>query len=134
MAIHKSGKTFHEMWCIENGLIMSGRQLTGVLGIGMQKLKLLIAQDLIEFPRPVKTCTRGNIKINYYKRVDIERLISQVDLKAIRVSNWSGNSIKAAAEKSESKSIDIGLYCQFMGISAHTDNIRMCGTGYYAHR
>lgn len=125
--------SYHKQWCDKNGLVMSGKNLSGMVGCSMQKLRLLIARQLIAFPKPVKTRRLGKISINYYKKDDVLAFVSTTDVKAIKVFGFDGVPLKkdAAINAEHKNMIPLPLYCQFMGIRADLNKIKNHGIGSY---
>lgn len=111
----------------KDNLVMSGSQLSSLLGVSMPKIIMVINQGLLGFPKPAKFRYVGNKKVNYYHRSDLQEFMARVDIKNVVVTGW-GNKPGYAGNIKIIKA-DTTLYLQFLNVDK--DSLKHYGTARY---
>jgi hypothetical protein len=112
----------------KDNLVMSGSQLTNLLGVSMNKIINCINDGTLGFPKPAKTKWVGDYQqIKYYIRQELKEFMARVDLKTVIFRNLkknNGRQIKMAISTT-----DPSLYFQFFKVNQ--SRLQNYGVGRY---
>ena len=136
MAINKDGsirkrksESVHQRWLKENGYVMTGSQLSGMIGVSMQKIKLAMNVPELEFPKPVQNVVSRQRKVLCFKRSEIEEFMSRVNLKNTRLERWRPKQYRSKHVSHGVKSFDQKSALSFL-IGRTVTGID-CGSAHY---
>lgn len=111
----------------KDNLVMSGSQLSSLLGVSMAKIIMVINQGTFGFPKPAKFRYCGNNKVNYYHRADLQEFMARVDIKNTVVTGWA--SKPGYSGNTKIITTDTTLYLQFLKVNK--DRLKHYGTARY---
>jgi hypothetical protein len=111
----KNTKDIKKQWRHSPELIMSGSELSSIIGCSMGKIKLAIDQNILGFPPHVATKVIGKCNIRFYTKTSIEEFLKKVDLKSTTVSKIKNKKNKKS-ESMETNKISTELYLEFIGV------------------